>query len=297
MEVSRCLVGQTPYITNVKVYDSGQLYDGALMMANASAYSSGAQNAAEVMYYIIAAADGSTAGVDAIGALQTSSKKAYADYMNSTNSGSPQAMNIGSDYAADAASTAGFNYMPVCISTEVMYYAEYFQCADSESGANVINGADLSSSTSTTVTVADLQSETDGGFLFSTDGTDSSAYEPGQLRYITVGASGSCTVDSAMKIDGSDTDLILGLPAGCTRTGMTDDAVGMCSLTDKTADDPSIGLATTLLVFENWVNLGLTGGGLERFRYWSHKGLDGLKGFRAYAEIVLQDHFWGTTPA
>ncbi len=284
-------------ITNVKVYSAGALYDGALMMANASAYSSGAQNAAEVMYYIIAAADNTTAAVDAIGSLQTSSAKAYADYMNSTNSGSPQAMNIGSDYYADAASTAGFNYMPVCVSTEVMYFAEYFQTADNASGVNIIDGADITSSTSTTVTVADLQSETDGGFLFSTKGTDSGAYRPGQLRYITVGASGTCTIDSAMAIDGTDTDLILGLPAGCTRTGMTDDAVGMCSLTDKTSDDPSVGTGTALLVFENWINTGLSGAGLERFRYWSHKGLNGLKGFRAYAEVVLTDHFWHTTPA
>jgi len=297
MDVSRCLVGQTPYITNVKVYSAGALYDGALMMANSSAYSSGAQNAAEVMYYIIAAADGSTAGVDAIGALQVGSTRAYADYMNSTNSGSPQAMNIGSDGYADAASTAGFNYLPVCVSPQVMYYAEYFQQADSASGANVINGADITSSTSTTVTIADLQSETDGGFLYSTDLTDSAAYEPGQLRYITVGAAGSCTIDSAMKVDGTLTDFILGLPAGCTRTGLTDDGVGMCSLTDKTADDPSIGLATTLTVFENWVNLGRFGGGLERFRYWSHKGIDGIKGFSAFAEIVLNDHAWQTTMA
>lgn len=295
MEIANCLIGQLPYITNIRVYSAGQLYDGALMMANASAYSSGAQNDASVMYYIVAAADGTTAGVDAIGALQEGTLKAYAGYMNSTNSGSTQAMGIGSDYYADAAISAGGNYLPCMVSPQVTYFAEYFQKADNASGANVIS-ANISASTSTTVTITSLQSETDGGFLYSTNLTSSTAYEPGQLRYITAGASGSCTVDSAMKVS-TTTDFILGLPPGCTRTGMTDDAVGMCSLTDKTADDATIGLCTTLLVFENWVNLGLSGGAKERFRYWSHKGLNGLKGFKAYAEIILTDHFWSTTPA
>ena len=198
-------------------------------------------------------------------------------------------------YYADAAVSAGGNYLPVCISPQVMYFAEYFQKADSESGENVIT-ANITASTSTTVTITDLQPETDSGFLFSTDLTSSTAYEPGQLRYITAGAAGSCTIDSAMKV-ATTTDFILGLPPFSTQTGMTDDAVGMCSLTDKTADDSSIGLCAGLLVFENYVNLGQSGGGLERFRYWSHKGLDGLKGFRAYAEVVLTDHLWLTKPA
>jgi hypothetical protein len=286
-----------PYVTNVKIYDSGQLYKGALMMANPSAYSSGAHNDASVMYYIVAAADSTTAGVDAIGALQEGTEKLYLSYGNLKNSRNPMAYDIGSDYFADAAISAGANYGPVCVSPQCMYFAEYFQVADNEGGANVIS-ANISASTSTTVTITNLQPETDGGFLYSTKETSSTAYQPGQLRYITAGASGSCTVDSAMLVS-TTTDFILGLPPGSTRTGMTDDAVGMCSLTDKTADDATIGLATTLLVFENWVGYGQAGiGGLEPFRYWAHKGLNGLSpGFRAFAEIVLTDHLWSTTPA
>ena len=297
MEVSRCLVGQTPYISNTRVYSAGIIYDGALMMLNSTAWSSGVQNSADVAYFIIAALDTNAAAKDTLGAVQEGTQKAYADYMNSTNSGSPQALNIGSDYYADAAISVGGNYLPVCISPEVMYFAEYFQGLDNTGtgDGNVIT-ASISASTSTTVTITDLQSETEGGFLFSTNKTSSTAYEPGQLRYITVGASGSCTIDSAMKV-ATTTDFILGLPPLSTRTGMTDDAVGMCSLTDKTANDATIGLCTGLMVFENWVNLGQTGGGLERFRYWSHKGLDGLKGFRAFAEVVLTDHLWLTIPA
>lgn len=297
MEVSRCLVGQTPYISNVKVYDTGKIYDGALMMLDsAGCWSSGAPNDGSRYYFIIAAKDTNAAAIDTLGAVQEGTQKAYADYMNSTNSGSTQAMNIGSDYFADAAISAGSNFLPVCISPEVMYFAEYFQRADDESGANVIS-ANITASTSTTITITSLQDHLDGGFLFSTDKTSSTAYQPGQLRYITVSAAtGACTIDSAMKVSAT-TDFILGLPPMCSATGLTDDAVGLCSLTDKTADDSSVGLCTGLLVFENYVNLGLSGGALERFRYWSHKGLDGLKGFRAYAEVVLTDQLWHTKPA
>ena len=298
MEVSRCLVGQTPYISNTKVYSSAvQIYDGALMMLNVGAWTGGAATDATDYSFTIAAADDNTAAIDTLGAVQEGTQKAYADYMNSTNSGSPQALNIGSDYYADATIATGGNFLPVCISPQVMYFAEYFQKADSVSGVNIIDGADITTSTGTTVTIADLQPETDGGFLFSTDLTDSAAYEPGQLRYITAGAAGSCTVDSAMKINGTSTDLILGLPPMTPTCGMTDDAVGMCSLTDKGSDDPSLGICVGLIVFENYVNLGLNGSGLERFRYWSHKGLNGLKGFRAFAEVVLCDHLWANKPA
>ena len=286
-------------ISNVRVYSSGTIYDGALMMLNsANCWTSGNPAGGDVAYFIIAAADDVTAAVDTLGAVQEGSEKAYADYMNSTNSGSPQAMNIGSDYAADAAISVGGNYLPVCISPEVMYFAEYFQGADNTGagGGNVIT-ANITASTSTTITITNLQDHLDGGFLFSTDLTSSAAYEPGQLRYITVSAAtGACTIDSAMKVSAA-TDFILGLPPMATMTGMTDDAVGMCSLTDKGNDDSSEGIGEGLLVFENYVNLGLTGSGLERFRYWSHKGLDGLSGFRAFAEVVLTDHLWLTKPA
>jgi len=292
MQLSRCLIGQTPLVTNIRVYDSGTLEDGALMMLNASAYSSGAPNGGDSYNFTKAAADNNTAGIDAIGVLQTSSTKARA--MRDNLSNDSNAMKIGSDYYADAAVSAGGNYLPCIISPQVMYYAEYYQQADADSGANVIT-ANITASTSTTVTQTDLQDHLDGGFLFSTDRTSSAAYEPGQLRYITASAAtGSCTIDSAMKV-ATTSDFILMLPPYCSRTGMTDDGVGLCSLTDKTADDASVGLATTLLVWDNYARWD--GAPLHGLRYWSDKALDGIKGMSAFAEVILTDHLWATSPA
>jgi len=291
MKLSRCLIGNTPYICNSKVYSAGQLYEGALMMLNASALSSGAPSDGSAYSFTIAAADDATAAIDVLGVLMVSSRDGYDD-TSINNANNAAAYKIGSDYYADAAISAGGNYLPVMISPEVLYFAEYFQKADNAAGGNVIT-ANISQSTSTTVTITSLQNHLDGGFLYSTDLTSSTAHEPGQFRYITTSAAtGSCTIDSAMDVD-TDTDFILGLPPGCTRTGMTDDAVGLCSLTDKTANDSSEGLCTGLLIWENWI--GHRSAPLHPVRYWADRGLDSLENFRAYAEIVCTDHLFGRT--
>ena len=292
MKLNRCLIGNTPYISNVKVYDTGKMYEGALMMLNASALSAGAPNDGSAYNFTIAAADSTTAGVDALGILMVSTEDAYKDKMNGALNGS--GYNIGSDYYADATIAAGANFLPVMVSPEVLYLAEYFQKADNEGGANVIS-ANITASTSTTVTITSLQDHLDGGFFYSTKLTSASAYEPGQFRCITTSAAtGSCTIDSAMKV-GTTTDLIMGLPPMCTRTGMTDDAVGLCSLPDKTADDASVGLCTTLLVWENYITH--RSAPLHPVRYLVDKGQDGLVNLRAYAEIKCTDHFFATKPA
>ncbi len=291
MQCNKTLYGQTPYQSNIRVYSAGKLYDGALMMLNASALSAGAPNDGSAYNFTIAAADGATAAIDSIGVILCDSENAYNDKQNMSNSA--QSYRIGSDYYADAAITAGGNYLPAIISPDVLYMAEYFQAADKASGANVIS-ANISASTSTTVTITSLQDHLDGGFLFSTDLTSSTAYEPDQFRYITVsGATGSCTIDSAMKV-ATTTDFILGLPPGCTRAGLSDDSVGLCSLTDKTADDASVGLCTGLLIWDNYIE-HQNAGSLHPVRYWVDRGMDGLDGFRAYAEVFLTGHLFGRT--
>ena len=292
MELSKVLYGQSSYVTNVRVFSSGQLYEGALMMRAASAWTSGAPNDGSQYYFVVAALDTSSAARDTIGALQTSSLKAV-DLKENLSAVGYDRYNIGADYFADALISVGGNYLPVEIAPDALYMAEYLQAADKASGANVIS-ANISASTGTTVTITTLQDHLDGGFLFSTDLTSSVAYEPGQFRIITVSAgTGSCTIDSAMKVS-TTTDFILGLPPMCSRVGLSDDGVGLCSLTDKTADDASEGLCQGLLIFENYIS-HQSSGGLVPVRYWEHRGMDGIDGLKAYAEVFLTDHILGRT--
>jgi hypothetical protein len=291
MKVSKTNIGSTPYISNVRVYSAGQIYEGALMMLAYGALSLGAPADGSKYYFSIAARDDASAALDTLGAVNCSSQFGYLDRMNNANNAA--AFKIGADYYADAAISVGGNYLPVCITPDVLYMAEYLQKADNAGGANVIS-ANISASTSTTVTITDLQDHLDGGFLFSTDLTSSTAYEPGQFRCITVSAAtGSCTIDSAMKVS-TTTDFILGLPPSCTRTGLSDDAVGLCSLTDKTADDASVGLCQGLLIWDNYIEHRVSGS-VHPVRYWVDRGQDDLKNFRAYAEVYLTDHLFGRT--
>ena len=291
MQLSRCLAGQTPYKTNIRVYDSGTLEDGALMMWNPTYHSSGAPNSGAVNYFIKAAADDATEAIDAIGVLQASSTNVVGDKNNLANDA--MATKIGTDYYADAGLTVGGNYLPCIISPEVLYFAEYYQIADADSGVNVVSVT--SASASTTLTITDLQDHLDGGFIYSTKLTDSAAPNPGQLRYVTVSAAtGSCTIDSAATYGTSD-DVILILPQYMTRTGLTDDGVGLRSLTDKTADDPSVGLGISIQVWDNYGQWDSAP--THPLRYWKDKGLNGLKRTRFKAEIRLTDHLWNVAPA
>ena len=116
-----------------------------------------------------------------------------------------------------------------------------------------------------------------------------------QLRFVSVsGATGSCTLATAMKV-ATTTDLIMILPKMCTRTGMTDDAVGLSSLTDKGNDDASEGIGIGLLIWENYCKH--ESDPWHPLRKWRDDGLDGLGAFRAQAEVVLTSHVFQDLPA
>lgn len=295
MQLSRCLVGQTPLQTNIRVYDSGTLEDGALMMWNPSANSSGALTGsdASVAYFIKAAADDGTAALDAIGVLQASSTNAVGDKNNLGNDGG--AYKIGTDYKADAGVTVDGNYLPCIISPQVLYFAEYYQQDDVDSGDGNVITANITASTSTTLTITDLQDDLDAGWVFSTARTSSTAYKPGQLRFIeSSAATGSCVLITAMDV-ATTTDLILILPKMCTRTGLTDDGVGLCSLTDKTANDASEGLCVGLGIWENLAKH--ESDPWHPLREWRDDGLNDLGAFRAQAEVWLTSHVFYDLPA
>lgn len=291
MEISKNLLGSVAYVTNMPVYDASTLQNGELMMWNPSAHSAGVPNSGDVNYLVTAAAVDATEAVDAVGATQCSSTSAVGDKINLAFNA--QSYQIGTDFLANAASTAGFNFLPVCISPHVLYMAEWYQVADSDGGANV--GNCTTASTSTTVTLTSRPDHEEAGFMFTTAATDSTAPNGGQLRYITVGGAGSFTIDSAATITTSD-DLIIMSPPLYTRLALTDDGVGLRGgLTDKTADDFTIALGTSLQLLDNYG--GWEGAPQHRLRYWVDKGLNGIARSRFFGEIFCTDHLWATKPA
>ncbi len=243
MRFAKMLNGGVPVVMDVPVYDSSSLAHGELVMR-------GAHGGTTNSYYITAYTGNNTEAVAALGVLQETPSSVTKNASN------------------------GFNYAKCIINPNAVYLAEYFQTS-----GNIINATNAS--TSTTVTITNLEDNIDGGWLYATDRVDSDATSAGSLRYLTASASGSCTIDSALTVD-TTTDFIKILPVSHRLTALSSDALGLKS-------QAAAGSGVSLHILENYI---LKGGVYAPLRYSEHAGLDGLDTAttKFFAAIVLLDH-------
>ena len=244
MRFYRSLHGGPPLVMDVPVYDASALAAGELVMR-------GGHGGTTNSYYITAyTGNSSTEAVDSLGVLQESVT-------------SPTVV-----------ASTGFNYAKCIVSPWVTYLAEYLQTS-----GNVVDVT--SASASTTLTTTNLEDNIDGGWVYFTKKTTSTATGAGNLRYLTASASGSATMDSAVTID-TTSDFIKILPVSHLLALLSSDALGLASAAASTNS------ASNMIVLENYISKN----GLKKaLRYASHKGTtqdpDTVK---FYAEIVLLDH-------
>lgn len=270
MELSKLLGGNYPYIhAHVPVYDATILAEGELLMRVGSWGNEGAG------YYITAFTAANTEAEDTIGITMTSSTKAYASKENA------RFYNLASAVPSRTMAT-GNNFLPVIINPDALYMAFYDQ-ADAVSNSTAC-------SASTALTFTNLEDDIDGGWLYTTDGTDSAATYAGKLRYLTASALGSCTLDSAITVDTSS-DMIKILPIGHRLVPLNAEATGL-SCSDGTT--PASGAADTIYLeihdnYGRWASMPT-----HPLRYWNDKGLEGLGGKKAifWGEIVQLKHAW-----
>ncbi len=257
MQLARLLGGNYPYRTYIPVYDASDLSDGELLM-RASTFT-GATG-----YYITAYTSDNVEAEDSIGITLSSSEAAYASKENA------KLYNLASAVPSRDAST-GFNFMEAIVNPDATYFAFHDQTT-----AKSVTTA----STSTTFTVASLEDNIDGGWIYTTDGTDSAATYAGSLRYISAAAAGSCTT-TALTVDTSS-DFIKVLPIGHRLTGLNAEATGM-----TTAIAAETGVYLTIR--ENWITHAASAG-RELMRKWNHDSLDGLSNVLIEAEIAQLRH-------
>ena len=262
MELARILGSNYPYKLNVPVCDAAALAEGEMVMRHGSWHSG------ENKFYITAYTSANTEAEDTIGVLCTSDAKAATHKENS------DLYKIGSDGIADAAISAGGNFLPAIVNPEATYFCFYDQTA-AQSCTTAI-------SASTTWTITSLEDNIDGGWLFTTAQTDSATTYGGKLRYAAASASGSITTSVAVTVDTS-TDFCKAFPIGHRITGLNAAATGF--LTTIAAET-----GIYLEVIENWVEH--SGSPKRAMRQWWHKGLDGLTNLKVEAEIVQLRHAW-----
>ena len=263
MELSKLLGGNYPYVqSRVPVFDGSTLAEGELLMRLAAWHSAGAK------YYISAYTDANTEAEDTIGITMTSSAKAYALKENPAKLGLTSAV-------PDVTTAAGNNFLPVIVNPDALYMAFYDQ-TDAKSHTHAENG--------TAITISSIEDNFDGGYIYTTDGADSSATYSGELRYITADDGTDLTVDSTLQVDTSS-DFIKICPIGHRLIGINGAATGIG--TEIAA--PGTKYLETGDAYGRWSSMPT-----HPLRYWNDKGLSGLGGKKAtfWSELVQLKHAW-----
>lgn len=182
----------------------------------------------------------------------------------------------------DYSTTTGPCYAKCIINPGAVYSAEHSLAAADDVA--------ITSTSTTTVTVASLSDDIDGSFVYF---PTSAAGTKGSLRLLTASASGSATMDSALTADGTAADTVVVItPPNRYANNLTADATKIAS-----GDCQAINGATNIRVLQVYIDKDE---GIEILRPAIHNGLDNLdlvkggNGPRFYYDIVLKDHIFGS---
>ncbi len=248
---------------DVPVYDAATIANGELIMLGTTDPDSG--NDEGVSFVTAYSATAANSAIDALGiSLETV-----------TTASSPS---VASAYST----TTGPCYVKAIINPFAVYSFEHSLAAADDVA--------ITSTSTTTLTVASLQDDIDGCW----------AYFPltqtgvkGSLRLITAAASGSCTMDSALVTTGGASDtIVLIAPPNKYSFNLTSDALkvasGDCQATYNAA--------TNLRILQTYIDKD---GGLEIMSPSKHNGLNNLhlvkggQGPKFYYDVLLKDHIFG----
>jgi len=145
----------------------------------------------------------------------------------------------------------------------------------------------ITSTSTTTLTVASLQDDIDGAFVYF---PLTQVGVKGSLRQLVASASGSATMDSALVTTGAGTDTIVVIPRELkSPCNLSSDATKFVG-----SDVTAIEGATKFIVLSRLIDAD---GGIEPIRYARHSGLNGLDqvkgGVKFYLDVIPVDHLFG----
>lgn len=270
MKWSYDITGAEPIIRDEPVYDAAAIALGELLMLGTTDPDSGADEG--ISFVTAYSATAANSAVDALGISLESL----------TTSSDPS---VASTYST----TAGPAYAKCIINPFAIYQAEHSTAAADDVA--------ITSTSSTTVTIASLSDDIDGSWVYF-NGTTSGVQ--GSLRLLTASASGSATMDSALTTAGtaSDTAVII-TPYNKNITNLTADATAVAS-----GNCQGIYGATNIRSLQTIIDKD---GGLEIMKPNIHYALDNLDrakggggasssagvGAKFYYQIMLKDHIFG----
>ena len=256
------LTGAEPILKDEPLYDAATIAEGELVMLGGTDPDSGGDEG--ISFITAYSSTAANSAVDALGVCNETL----------TTGSSPS---IASAYST----TTGPCYGKVIINPFAVYLVEH-SLGTSDDQA-------ISSTSTTTVTIASLSDDIDGSWVYF---PLTASGVKGSLRLLVASAAGSATKDSALSTNGtsSDTAVII-TPPNRYACNLTADATKISS-----GNCQGINGATNIRVVQTYIDRDA---GLEVMRPAIHNGLDDLdkvkgnSGPKFYYDIVLKDHIFG----
>jgi hypothetical protein len=246
-----------PIIRDMPVYDAALLANGELLMKGTSDPDAGADQGIA----LVTAVTGSAAeAVNCVGILQDARWNVNVQGVYSQNVAPSN---------VPATNALGPKYGKVIINPGAVYLAEYDQA----------DAIAITSTAGTTLTVAALQDDIDGSFVYFVGGTTGVT---GSLRHLDSGAAGAAVMDSALTVNGTAADSIIRTLRPLSATSNLNAAATGLSTT------AAINSGISLRVVDNYVQADNIP--FVPLRKATHKGLNNLQKAKLFADVVSINH-------
>src|SRR3990167_775599 len=280
MDLSRCISGTTPLITNIAVYKAGSVLDeGAVVCLTADTGS--------LQGVAISVATTTAANDNEVGVTQVSSSRASAAQENlALNSHYFAIPTDGIPDLTTASAGTAMQYLPVCINPDALYFALYSETTATTSTGDA-KTLGITASTGTSVILGSSGVDHCGGWLFSSAVNGTAGTAPtfsGSLRYVTTtAASDTYGLATAMNVSSDGVMLIVSQP----QRKLTVISSGGNFLRSHGAGTAGK-IAQSLLIHENYISHSQAPH--HPLRFAVDNGLDGLTRVRIWSEVALTNH-------
>ena len=169
-------------------------------------------------------------------------------------------------------STNGYAYAKAIINPYAIYKCEYSQD----------DGFAVTSSSTTTLTIASNEDDIDGSWIFVVTGSPTA--NAGSLRLLRTGTTSVNVMDSALPSTDTGSTIIRILRVNHALTQLN-------TAGTKLISTAAAGAAVQLRIIENYVRSN-SAGGVIPLRPATHKGLNSLTNAKFYADIAMLSHVY-----
>ena len=278
MDLSRLISGNCPFQTNIPVYlaaTADGLKRGAVVCNGATGATRG---------FTLSVTSDTTGCKDVMGVLVEGASFAYANVADGQGRSTKGAdFRVQSDLICDRGAVTGNDWLPAIINPDALYFAWYSTTQAAATASDTIV-EDITASTGTVVTIASLDQDQIGGWLFShSSNSAGAATHSGSLRYIsTATQTGIVGLITAMNVS-DDSSLV-----AMTVAGLRSSVIDSTGRWLRSQGAAGLKVDQAIYVHDNFGSWDSAP--MHPLRSWMDDGLDSLTGVKLFGEVFLCDH-------